>query len=226
MYFSKLLGLRPGVTAVIGSGGKTNLLRRLAEELPGTVLLCATTHIRPFEEYPLLTAPTPEDIRKALTAYRVLCLGTPCENGKLTAPALSVETLTALADYVLVEADGSRQLPLKAHATHEPVIPALSRQVICVAGASGFGRTIRESVHRPERFSALTGSAVSDLAAPEQAAKALLAEKLCDTVFLNQIDTETQRPVADRFAAALGGSGLRIAAGSLRAGIGWLYPDI
>ena len=132
MDFPKLLGLRPGVTAVIGSGGKTSLLRRLAEELPGTVLLCTTTHIRPFEEYPLLTAPTPEDIRKALTAHRVLCLGTPCENGKLTAPSLSIETLATLEDYVLVEADGSRQLPLKAHDAHEPVIPAVSRQVICV----------------------------------------------------------------------------------------------
>ena len=118
MDFSKLLGLRPGVTAVIGSGGKTSLLRRLAEELPGTVLLCTTTHIRPFEEYPLLTAPTPEDIRKALTTRRILCLGTPCENGKLTAPSLSVETLATLSDYVLVEADGSRQLPLKAHDAH------------------------------------------------------------------------------------------------------------
>ena len=157
MDFPKLLGLRPGVTAVIGSGGKTSLLRRLAEELPGTVLLCTTTHIRPFEEYPLLTAPTPEDIRKALTAHRVLCLGTPCENGKLTAPSLSVETLATLADYVLVEADGSRQLPLKAHEAHEPVIPAVSRQVICVVGASGFGKPIRErrpparAVLRPDR---------------------------------------------------------------------------
>ena len=61
---------------------------------------------------------------------------------------------------------------------------------------------------------------------PEQAAKAILAERLCDAVFLNQIDTEAQRSLADRFAAALGGSGLRIAAGSLRAGSGWLYPDI
>ena len=34
MDFPKLLGLRPGITAVIGSGGKTSLLRRLAEELP------------------------------------------------------------------------------------------------------------------------------------------------------------------------------------------------
>ena len=173
MDFPKLLGLRPGVTAVIGSGGKTSLLRRLAEELPGTVLLCTTTHIRPFEEYPLLTAPTPEDIRKALTAHRVLCLGTPCENGKLTAPSLSVETLATLADYVLVEADGSRQLPLKAHEAHEPVIPAVSRQVICVVGASGFGKPIRESVHRLERFCALTGAAASDPVTPEQAAKAV-----------------------------------------------------
>ena len=218
MDFPKLLGLRPGITAVIGSGGKTSLLRRLAEELPGTVLLCTTTHIRPFEEYPLLTAPTPEDIRKALTAHRVLCLGTPCENGKLTAPSLSVETLATLSDYVLVEADGSRQLPLKAHEAHEPVI--------CVVGASGFGKPIRESVHRPERFCALTGAATSDPVTPEQAAKAILAEQLCDAVFLNQIDTEAQRSLADRFAAALGGSGLRIAAGSLRAGSGWLYPDI
>ena len=200
MDFPKLLGLRPGVTAVIGSGGKTSLLRRLAEELPGTVLLCTTTHIHLLEEYPLLTAPTPEDIRKALTAHRVLCLGTPCENSKLTAPSLSVETLATLSDYVLV--------------------------VICVVGASGFGKPIRESVHRPERFCALTGAAASDPVTPEQAAKAILAERLCDTMFLNQIDTETQRSLADRFAAALGGSGLRIAAGSLRAGSGWFYPDI
>lgn len=96
------------------------------------------------------------------------------------------------------------------------MIPAVSRQVICVVGASGFGKPIRESVHRLERFCALTGAAASDPVTPEQAAKAILAERLCDTMFLNQIDTETQRSLADRFAAALGGSGLRIAAGSLR----------
>lgn len=55
MNFFELLNISPGVTAVIGSGGKTSLLRRLAAEAPGTVLLCTTTHIRPFAEYPLLT---------------------------------------------------------------------------------------------------------------------------------------------------------------------------
>ena len=229
MDFSKLLEVYPGVTAVIGSGGKTSLLRRLAAELPGTVLLCTTTHIRPFEEYPLLTAPTPQTIRDTLATHRVLCLGTPCENGKLTAPTLSVETLATLADHVLVEADGRNEGTVNGRLDKHlvvPVIPAVSRQVICVVGASGFGKPIRESVHRLERFCVLTGAAASDPVTPEQAAKAILAEQLCDAVFLNQIDTEAQRPLADRFAAALGGSGLRIAAGSLRAGSGWLYPDI
>ena len=43
----KILGVTKGVTAVIGSGGKTSLLYELAEELRpcGTVLLATTTHI-------------------------------------------------------------------------------------------------------------------------------------------------------------------------------------
>ena len=139
MKFCEALDVRPGVTAVIGSGGKSSLLRRLAEEVPGTVILCTTTHIRPFFEYPVLENPSPADIRQALAAGRVLCTGTPCENGKLTAPALPMEVLAELADFVLAEADGSRQLPLKAHAAHEPVIPENSRRVICVVGASGRG---------------------------------------------------------------------------------------
>ena len=72
MKFCEALDVRPGVTAVIGSGGKSSLLRRLAAELPGTVLLCTTTHIRPFEEYPRLTAPTPQTIRDTLATHRVL----------------------------------------------------------------------------------------------------------------------------------------------------------
>ena len=47
MELWKLLDIRPGLTAVIGSGGKTSLLRVLAQELSrrGSVLLATTTHI-------------------------------------------------------------------------------------------------------------------------------------------------------------------------------------
>lgn len=47
MELWELLGIRPGLTAVIGSGGKTSLLRVLAQELShrGTVLVSTTTRI-------------------------------------------------------------------------------------------------------------------------------------------------------------------------------------
>ena len=51
MTISEALGLRPGVTAVIGGGGKTTLLRMAGEELAASghrVLLCTTTKILPF----------------------------------------------------------------------------------------------------------------------------------------------------------------------------------
>lgn len=54
MTLSQLLDIRPGVTAVIGGGGKTTLLRTLGEELAGQhpVLLCTTTKILPFSDLP------------------------------------------------------------------------------------------------------------------------------------------------------------------------------
>ena len=215
MDFPKLLGLRPGVTAVIGSGGKTSLLRRLAEELPGTVLLCTTTHIRPFEEYPLLTAPTPEDIRKALTAHRVLCLGTPCENGKLTAPSLSVETLATLADYVLVEADGSAGKPFKGHEKHEPVLPPRRNTTILVLGADGFGRPISVAAHRPALYARLAGVPENRPVTPAIAARVAAREGFHDQVFVNQVDQEEERPLARQLAERLD---CPVAAGSLRSG--------
>ena len=48
MAFYQQLGVEPGITTVIGSGGKTSLLGRLAEEVPGTVILCATPISAPF----------------------------------------------------------------------------------------------------------------------------------------------------------------------------------
>ena len=97
MQLYERLGVPCGVTAVIGSGGKTTLLRTLSRELPGTVILTTTTHILPFEGVPLLTAPTENEVRAALARSRVLCLGTPAPEGKLTAPSLPFSLLEQLA---------------------------------------------------------------------------------------------------------------------------------
>ena len=108
----ELLGVDRGVTAVMGSGGKTSLLYQLAEELRprGTVLLATTTHIMKPPQYPF--AVTAEELTAALAAYGAACAGCYTPEGKLTAP--SFQGWQQAADFVLVEADGSKRLPAKA----------------------------------------------------------------------------------------------------------------
>ena len=192
--FSEALQVRPGLTAIIGGGGKTTLLYRLARELEGrgSVIVTTSTHI--FK---------PTDLPFALTAGKVsgiLCVGMPCENGKLSAPQQRSRELTALADYVLVEADGSAGRPLKAHASHEPVIPREENQVICVVGASGLNRPAAVKVHRPERFMALSGS---DTAAAEAVAAVLNKEALHTRVLINQADSPERIAAARELARLL-----------------------
>ena len=195
MEFSRLLQIPCGVTAIIGSGGKTTLLYLLARELSRTcrVIVTTSTHIQRPEGLPYCETVT------AVSGLTVV--GTPCESGKLAAPRQSFAALAALADYVLVEADGSRCLPLKAHAPHEPVLPENTAQVITVVGASGLNRPIAEVVHRPERFTALTGE--TGTATPQAVAAALIAEGLTHRVVINQADLPGQLAPALELKALL-----------------------
>ena len=88
-----------------------------------------------------------------------LVLGSRREGEKLCGvePA-SIDAVADLFDIVIVEADGSRGLPVKAPAPHEPVVPASSAVVIGVVGLDALGMPMDESVvHRPELFGPLVG---------------------------------------------------------------------
>lgn len=192
--FAQELQISRGLTAVIGSGGKTTLIAVLAHELSqrGSVIVATSTHIRRPDAWPVL--------RQTGTVRGVICVGTDAENGKLTAPMQSFSELARCADFVLVEADGSKELPLKAHAAHEPVIPENAAQVICMVGASGLGKPVREAVHRPELFQALTGS---NIASPQAVARLLQREGLHSRVFINQVDSPQREALARALASEL-----------------------
>lgn len=215
MDISALLGVERGVTALIGGGGKTTLMYTLAEELRrrGTVVVTTSTHIRRPEQYPVLTAADDAAVAAALAEHGAVCVAGETAEGKLCAPALSFETLAALADFVLVETDGSKRLPMKAHAPHEPVIPPNARRTVYVVGADGFGRPIRQVCHRPERYAALCGAAEDDVVTPALEAAVLHAEGY-DTgwVFINKVETPEDWRNAEALAALLPG---RVLAGSL-----------
>ena len=215
MELAELLAVEPGITALIGSGGKTTALYLLAEELSrrGTVICAASTRILRPDHLPVLLDPSAEALSAALAESRVVCAGRAAAEGKLTAPSLSWAALTALADYVLVEADGAHRLPCKAHLPHEPVIPAGTGQAILLAGASGLGRPVQEAAHRPEVFCRLSGLREGDLITPRALAEVIRREGLADKVFVNQAELPGAMEQVRELAALLP---VPVFAGSLR----------
>lgn len=223
------LRIEPGITAIIGSGGKSTLLKTLGLELMrtgGRVLLCTTTHMFPVAGVPwdgsnrrLDAAPWKPGAAHAPGCTCKVCAGMSrgsiCqagvldpETGKLSAPAEPIDQLAQRFDYVLAEADGSKRLPLKAHAAWEPVIPAATANVVWVVGASGLGKPVAEVVHRPELFCERCGCEPTDAATPEHVAQVLNAElRMLDLnnarIMLNQVDTLADPAVAGRFETAL-----------------------
>ena len=223
------LRIKPGITAIIGSGGKSTLLKTLGLELMragGRVLLCTTTHMFPVAGVPwdgsnrrLDAAPWKPGAAHVpgctCEACAGLARGSICqagvldpETGKLSAPAEPFDQLAQRFNYVLAEADGSKRLPPKAHAAWEPVIPSGTTNIVWIVGASGFGRPVDEAVHRPELFCERCGCEATDIATPERVARVLndeLQELGLSTarIMLNQVDTLNDPTMADRFEAAL-----------------------
>jgi probable selenium-dependent hydroxylase accessory protein YqeC len=161
-----------GLMAIVGAGGKTTAMYRLAAELiaRGLRTACATT-TKIFPPAPhqaeLVLAENNTRLldmcRKTSAARRPVCLGWTLDGQKLL--GLETEFIHRLADtevfdWILVEADGARGLPLKAPAAHEPVIPGRSTHVLAVAGLTAIGSPLdEEHVCRSARYAELTGLA-------------------------------------------------------------------
>jgi len=160
------------IVALVGGGGKTTAMFRLAREVVangGSVITTTTTRIFGAQ---IALAPahvpaadlTRERVSAALAVHRhVLVIGaTDAGSGK--AEGVSLDLFRRLRAWfpgvcLLNEADGSRMRPFKAPAAYEPVIPADTTLVVPVVGADVFGKPLdADHVHRPELVSALSGA--------------------------------------------------------------------
>ena len=203
------LEIPKGVTAIVGGGGKTSLIDELCSQLPGKVLRLTTTRILP-PKCPCLMDPRPSELRQAFEEERVLCIASYAERDKLALPTVELEPLLNMADYVLVEADGSRGLPLKAPNDKEPYLTGREAMVIAMAGMRGLQQPIAEAAHRAERYAALIHKTTADIASPEDAAMVLESEaglrkhvNVRFAVVLNQCDTPERLQLGQKCAAAM-----------------------
>ena len=127
---------------------------------------------------------------------------------------LQLLTEKGLPPAMLVEADGAARRPLKAHAGHEPCIPACAGVCVAVAGLDALGQTLRQAVHRPGLAASLLGLTAGEaLDTPVTAtmmAALLLQEQgpfrqapASRAVLLNKTDIPGGMRAAQEVAAAL-----------------------
>jgi molybdenum cofactor cytidylyltransferase len=219
---------RGDVISLVGGGGKTTLMFRLADELTTAGWKVVTTMTTKIFVGQMSRAPARLVLQGegALLAQlsgllaehgHVLVAGsTLVEQDKVQGlePAL-VDRLAAhpAVDAVLIEADGSRRLPFKAPAAHEPVIPSSATIVVPVAGLDVLGHPLTaEHVHRAGQIAALIGADLGDpvtpamiaavLAHPDGGGKAVPASARL-VPFLNKVEDEASLVAAREIARQL-----------------------
>ena len=180
-----------GVVSIVGAGGKTSLMFRIARELSRageSVLTTTTTKILVPGKDQSSKVIVSDSLGEFLSKAGIAVKNAP----HITAAS---EILTAMFDvksrqtsmdqrrklvgfqpqfidavhnagvfdWILVEADGAAGKPLKAPDPHEPVIPESTAKLIGILGLDGVGKPLdNEWVFRPHRFADITGLSEGD----------------------------------------------------------------
>jgi probable selenium-dependent hydroxylase accessory protein YqeC len=153
---------------VIGTGGKTSLIWLLASrlaQLPAALPAGGKRRI--------LVTPATKMRIPAAEAFDRYCNGAPtaalpgvtlagswnAQSGKLESLAPpELERIAAEYDLVLIEGDGSRELPLKGWAEHEPVVPPCTTATVGIIPLGPLGQKASpDIIHRFPLFCALSG---------------------------------------------------------------------
>ncbi len=227
MSVSFIRAMRASHTSIItfiGAGGKTTALFLLAKELSknSPVVVTASSHLGEWQiafADKHLVVESFEALNDLESKLQGITLITGTLDGDRTKP-LDEDSLNKLNQFckgrsipLLIEADGSRQKPLKAWAEHEPPIPPFVEHVVQVVGLTGLGKPLKEeNVHRAEIFSKLGELEIGTVIAPDALTRVLMhpdggqknipmhARK---TILLNQADTPELQAIAHGMAHGL-----------------------
>ncbi len=139
------------VIAVVGAGGKTTLIKQYAKEyLQQGKKVFVTTSTHMYIEKDTLLTDDAEVLIRELKEKGYLMAGLP-QGEKIR--ELSKETYEKVcrhADVVLIEADGSKHLPIKFPGPNEPVIYENVDEIIVVCGLHAIGKPAKEVAFRLE----------------------------------------------------------------------------
>ncbi len=180
-----LLGSKEStVISLYGGGGKTAILSRLASEMAfggKRALITTTTKSYLPSAVPLFLTDDPQYLTALKNHFRnndLAFLGKRVlKNGKVEGIGTKIVEYISqhLQVSILVEADGSRGLPVKGYASYEPVLPPCSDFLAAIIGADAIGSLISEdTVHRPHEFSTATETGLGSIITEKTAASAFV----------------------------------------------------
>lgn len=143
------------IVSFVGAGGKSSLIDAIAKWSSNQgkkVLVTTTTHIfRPQDEFLADNKKQLNEIWK-MGHWAVIGVTEEKDPQKLKMPEIDwMRQAMELSDLVLIEADGSKLLPCKVPADHEPVLLPESDIVVAVLGLSALGRSLKECCFRLEK---------------------------------------------------------------------------
>ena len=197
------------VISVTGAGGKTSLIFAWAKELAASgkkVVITTTTHMAKYG------GPLDEGIT-------IIADDDPGHPGKVMSPGDDIlEKLRDEADVVLIEADGSRRMPLKWPSPWEPVVPEYSDFTVCVAGLSALGRNTSEVIYRAEDLPDRLKRDIVDVNLLRQSVKVRMENspetvgcyKNCDICVLRSGKAKKNDPPIPADLAPISGNGKRV----------------
>lgn len=226
----KLFG--SGIVSLVGAGGKTTLMFRLAVELADSgrrVLTTTTTKIfrpTPSQSSLVIVSNDPAEIlrqadrRPGNEFHMTAAADFDAKSEKLLGyppETISDFKKSGRFQWILVEADGAARKPLKAPAAHEPVIPADTAVLIAVIGLDAIGEALTgERVFRADLYARLTGLSIGQSVTAGSVCTALLHPegimKGCPAparrvVFLNKAETPDRLAAGRKIAEMLFAAG-------------------
>ncbi|MBC7087996.1 MAG: putative selenium-dependent hydroxylase accessory protein YqeC [Tissierellales bacterium] len=157
------------IISFVGAGGKTTTIEKLSKELSSlnkkVLVTTSTAMFNPnmdiYEN--IFIGSFPEDYMpkdSSITFYADTTIGKKVKCLEIK----NIEKIIKkdLFDYILIEADGSREKPIKAPNETEPVITNYTTKTVGVIGLDSLGKPIKEICHRPEIFCKLTNRVIDD----------------------------------------------------------------
>lgn len=166
MKLCNYIGLKEkDIISIVGAGGKTSFLFKLAKELKQNnykVLVTTTTkiYVPPKEDYDFACLKEEQFFKYASMkspGIYVYGMGVNLENKIIGIEENILNELMPYFDYILIEADGAKEKGIKGWNQFEPVISKKTTKTIGILDIQTIGMEIcKENVHRSKIFCGIT----------------------------------------------------------------------